>query len=1682
MRSEPTGPQLVGRLAAILAEAGDDARPTPVELAELLWLARHMEDPDRETQGASTTPAPAPEGVRQPPRTPPPSPAEKPLHEEEPEVPGPPRDDSRVPLHLPSPSGRGKPHASLLAPAPPMLRRRLELQRALRPLKRRTDAPVGRELDERATAHRIAHLGGHPEWWLPVMRPTRERWLRLNLVYDAGPTMPVWRPLVRELHTALAQSGVFRTVTVHRVRPDGTITGTGAHAPADGRTVTLLVSDCMGPQWWAGPAGDRWYATLRRWSLRMPLAVVQPLPERLWRDTALPTAPGLLSAPFPAAPLASLTFTPYDTSDGPPATGTVPLPVLEPDAAWLAHWSTLVASQGGSQLPVSVAHLTSRPVLLDESGNRSDVTRLPAEELVLRFRATASPEAFRLAGHLAVGRPDLPVMRLVQAAVEPRPRPQHLAEVILSGMLTTVPGPPGSYAFRPGVGDLLLRSLPRTARGRTTRLLGRMGALIDERAGVAAGEFRASTPMPSGTETAAEGEPIATVSSESVRRLLGAAGPGRPSTLADRYRLVERLGPGTSLWRGEDTEVGRKVVVRLYPPPHAPEQGRFFLRAAEALAAVDHPNVVAVHDYGIQDDVPYVVMEHLDGIALHTLASPGGYRLPAPLLMSLGRQLADAVTAVHEVTVAHGGLDMTRILILPDGTAKLTLFELGWVRGRKDYRSRDLLALGQLLFHLSSGSPALAGTLPSPDTLTALPVRLRPSYLSALRLLLNGDLASQRQGATLLTDTGLLSQAQSEYPRLSYSLLGPPEVHRGTEHPVATGSPQEQAMLCMLLLHHGRKVSHTALAEGIWGRKPPSRAQALLGTYASRLRNALGPGVLATLSDGYALHTSADFVDVVHCQHLVARAEEERTAGNTELARAVVDTALTLWRGTALDGVPGRAADAARTRLLQLRLSLFATRAELDLGLGEFERAANDLADLVRAHPSREDFRGLHMVALRRQGRIQEALDAYEEYEDSGGRSPQLLLLGRELREELGELPGDERQSTYEGAYEESYEETPTDDTSYNGLYDGLVAALDELPEGPYPTEDRLPTHLLSPQEESAEDASPAEDEGDGSKTLFPAEEELPEPTDDGPGETYGGLPDDLWGEAVTANRTCALFNFADGPETPGTHAALGRALTRLLTASGLEPEEYRLLTHDEGYTVLTEPDVSALPLLSVTLDKLPDRIVELGGAVLRVIFWRTGPDGRAERPDPLAVEDALDRTNAHAIVAVAPSLRDELPQPALSEERLEPLSGPDHSPPTGWYSLFFLPQPYDYGPRPVPPVLGPYPLPAQGLFSFLKGRNKAIVYALPDGQITATRTPAAQSYYEVDLTEHHTDLNVPGPATGGPPVFTGRGEVHWRVTDPVEAVLRAPTDVPRALERHMLSELRRLTLNYPPTHIRGAEHALNDRLSRRFVPGYALHWSVSLSTPTPPSVPPPPHGDSAVADALGAAECVIFGFGGPLTRLYTQGAESEAVRELARLVVERRNPEDALSGRSFLPQDGPVAPLEGYSNPLDLLRAFAGHELAGELNDRLTEIETRAARTAEPRDYSDLLVRTLDAKGVELAVVTDHATVAAETYLRERGLTSSVRGGVHGRAGNLTLLMPNTPNLHRALDRLGARAARCLMIGYSVAERQAAYAVGMPFIAFARDEQAQRPLSGRDGARLLVSGLRPLLTAAQSL
>src|SRR5690606_11051764 len=98
---------------------------------------------------------------------------------------------------------------------------------------------------------------------------------------------------------------------------------------------------------------------------------------------------------------------------------------------------------------------------------------------------------------------------------------------------------------------------------------------------------------------------------------------------------------------------------------------------------------------------------------------------------------------------------------------------------------------------------------------------------------------------------------------LRFGVLGPVRAWRDGE-PLATGSPQQRALLAALLLREGRTATAAELIDALWGEEPPSQALAALRTYASRLRKVLDPGVLVNESGGYAVRTPADgYLDVV---------------------------------------------------------------------------------------------------------------------------------------------------------------------------------------------------------------------------------------------------------------------------------------------------------------------------------------------------------------------------------------------------------------------------------------------------------------------------------------------------------------------------------------------------------------------------------------------------------------------------------------------------------------------------------------------------------------------------------------------------------------------------------------------------------------------------------------------------
>ena len=236
--------------------------------------------------------------------------------------------------------------------------------------------------------------------------------------------------------------------------------------------------------------------------------------------------------------------------------------------------------------------------------------------------------------------------------------------------------------------------------------------------------------------------------------------------------------------------------------------------------------------------------------------------------------------------------------------------------------------------------------------------------------------------------------------KLEFNLLGPLEV-RGEHGPVSLGTPQQRALLAVLLLNANEVVSRDRLIDELWGEDPPETAAKLVQVYVSRLRKALQPDraggagdVLVTQAPGYLLRVGPDELDVRRFELLVEAGQEALSTNEVREAGERFAEALGLWRGPALaDFVFERFAEAEVGRLEELRLAALEGRIDADLALGREAAVLGELEALVAEHPLRERLRAQLMRALYQAGRQAEALEAYREARKA-------------LTEELGIEPG----------------------------------------------------------------------------------------------------------------------------------------------------------------------------------------------------------------------------------------------------------------------------------------------------------------------------------------------------------------------------------------------------------------------------------------------------------------------------------------------------------------------------------------------------------------------------------------------------------------------------------------------------------------------------------------------------
>jgi len=207
-----------------------------------------------------------------------------------------------------------------------------------------------------------------------------------------------------------------------------------------------------------------------------------------------------------------------------------------------------------------------------------------------------------------------------------------------------------------------------------------------------------------------------------------------------RYTVTSRIARGgmATVYLAMDNRLDREVAVKVMHP-HLADDEQFvarFHREAKAAARMSHPNVVSVFDQGADDEIVYLVMEHVPGTTLRDLLNERSALTPGEALSVL-EPLLDALAAAHRAGVVHRDVKPENVLLTDDGRVKVADFGLaraattsqtgtttGMLMGTAAYLSPELVlrgvadaradvyAAGILLFEMLTGRQPFTGEVP----------------------------------------------------------------------------------------------------------------------------------------------------------------------------------------------------------------------------------------------------------------------------------------------------------------------------------------------------------------------------------------------------------------------------------------------------------------------------------------------------------------------------------------------------------------------------------------------------------------------------------------------------------------------------------------------------------------------------------------------------------------------------------------------------------------------------------------------------------------------------------------------------------------------------------------------------------------------------------------------------------
>ncbi len=150
------------------------------------------------------------------------------------------------------------------------------------------------------------------------------------------------------------------------------------------------------------------------------------------------------------------------------------------------------------------------------------------------------------------------------------------------------------------------------------------------------------------------------------------------------YQFLEKLGAGGmgEIWKAHDLRLNRTVAIKVLTTSAAgdPERRRRFIQEAQAASALNHPNIIVIHDILSEGETELMVMEFVSGKTLVDLIPKGGLSVPQVLKYSV--QMADALQAAHNAGIVHRDLKPANVMVTESGLVKILDFGLAKLTDR----------------------------------------------------------------------------------------------------------------------------------------------------------------------------------------------------------------------------------------------------------------------------------------------------------------------------------------------------------------------------------------------------------------------------------------------------------------------------------------------------------------------------------------------------------------------------------------------------------------------------------------------------------------------------------------------------------------------------------------------------------------------------------------------------------------------------------------------------------------------------------------------------------------------------------------------------------------------------------------------------------------------------------------